>query len=108
MLYVFLYKIISLLVGLALTWMGYKLFIKGVLGEAGNFTGSWGKEIKVVITKAAPGLYFVFFGTIIIATTLYKGYEFDEYYLTQQKVIPPSSIKTTDGVPTLKDSFPIK
>lgn len=70
------YKIVSLLVGLAFSYMGFKLFIVGIWGQAGELDAQFGDN-KVVLKKAAPGTFFVLFGTIIVASTILKGLEFD-------------------------------
>jgi hypothetical protein len=90
--YVFLYKLACLGVGIFLSYLGYRLFVLGVFSQAGNLQTSW-KGFKLVVTKAAPGLYFILFGTIVIITTIYKGITFEEYVKSQapQKQIIPNS-----------------
>ncbi|WP_197027545.1 hypothetical protein [Marinobacterium lacunae] len=72
------YKIISLLVGAAFAYMGYRLFSAGIWGHAGEVEGEFGDN-KLVIKKAAPGTFFALFGAIIVSITLYKGLEFKDY-----------------------------
>lgn len=72
------YKIISLLVGCIFAYMGYRLFMSGIWGHAGELETGFGDN-KVVIKKAAPGTFFAVFGAVIIAITLYKGLEFENY-----------------------------
>jgi hypothetical protein len=106
--YVFYYKISCLIVGLIISYLGYRLFVAGIFDKAGDLHSSW-KDFKLVITKAAPGLYFVVLGTIIICTTIYKGYSLDEYRPGITK--PPSEITTPslDSIPRLKnDSTSLK
>lgn len=73
----FLYKIICLLVGLTCITLGYRLFVKGIFNESGDLESSW-KSMKLIVRKAAPGTYFVLFGSLIIAFTIYKGLEFTD------------------------------
>jgi hypothetical protein len=55
--------------------MGYRLFLAGIWGHAGEIEGEFGNN-KLVIKKAAPGTFFALFGAIIISITIYKGMEF--------------------------------
>lgn len=71
--YVFYYKILSLLSGLVIIFLGYLLFIKGIFNESGDFEGSF-KENKIILKKAAPGTYFVLFGSIVILMALHEGF----------------------------------
>ncbi len=107
MIYIFFYKITCLLVGLVLCWMGYQLFVKGIFQGAGNVTTSWDK-FKLVVTKAAPGLYFVLFGTIVIAATVYKGLEQLEAPVGVYRNGAPLTISGADSLPVLKDSTTLK
>lgn len=72
------YKIVSFLSGCAFAYMGYRLFISGIWGLAGDLETEFGDN-KLVLKKAAPGTFFALFGAIIIAITLYKGLEFKKY-----------------------------
>lgn len=71
------YKIASLLSGCAFAYMGYRLFMSGIWGHAGELTTEFGDN-KLVLKKAAPGTFFATFGAIIISVTLYKGLEFKD------------------------------
>jgi len=68
-----IYKTASLLVGLVFAYMGYRLFMAGVWGEAGDLDAQFGKN-KLLLKKAAPGTFFVLFGAIVIALTIWKGF----------------------------------
>ncbi|SHF34667.1 hypothetical protein SAMN04487965_1994 [Microbulbifer donghaiensis] len=72
------YKITSLVVGCVFAYMGYRLFMSGIWGHAGELETGFG-DSRVVIKKAAPGTFFALFGAVIIAITLYKGLEFENY-----------------------------
>ena len=69
-----LYKITSLIVGLALAYMGYRLFMAGIWGNAGDLEAKYGNQ-RLVIKAAAPGTFFALFGTIVLAFTIWKGLE---------------------------------
>jgi len=73
-----LYKLISLLVGLGLSHMGYKLFMAGVWGNAGGLEAQF-QDTKLVVKKAAPGTFFALFGAIVICLTLFKGLELRDH-----------------------------
>lgn len=71
------YKIISLVVGLLFSYMGYKLFMSGIWGDAGDIDSKFGDN-RIVIKKAAPGTFFALFGAIIVGATIMKGLEYDQ------------------------------
>lgn len=70
-----LYKIVSLVVGAAFAYMGYRLFMSGIWGHAGELETGFGDN-QLALKKAAPGTFFVLFGAIVISITLYQGLEF--------------------------------
>ena len=76
LLYVGIYKIISLLVGALFGYMGYKLFISGVWGDAGDLKAKF-EDSVVVLKSAAPGTFFALFGTLIVLLTVFKGWKID-------------------------------
>lgn len=78
-----IYKICSLATGVLLSFLGYKLFMAGVWGNAGNAEGSFGDN-KLIIKKAAPGTFFVIMGAIVIGLTIMKGLDFT--YISQHGV----------------------
>lgn len=70
-----IYKLSSLLAGLALSFMGYKLFMAGVWGNAGDAEGSLGDN-KLTLKRAAPGTFFLIVGAVVIGVSLVRGLEF--------------------------------
>jgi|GEM_PF-6781129 len=70
------YKLVCLLVGAAMAWLGYRLYSKGVTANAGSLDGTAG-GIRVVLTNAAPGTFFVVAGVVIVMMTVWKGITFD-------------------------------
>lgn len=62
---IYLFKALVILVGLALVYMGYKLFIKGITAPAGSFTGEVGDK-KVKLVRFAPGIFFALVGAIVV------------------------------------------
>ncbi|MCH8330264.1 MAG: hypothetical protein IH946_02615 [Bacteroidetes bacterium] len=73
-----IYKIISLIVGLTSIYLGYKLFVLGVWGQAGDMNAKFGDN-TLILKNAAPGTFFALFGAIIISFTIFKGLEFNKY-----------------------------
>ena len=67
------YKTASLATGTCVIYFGYRLFLKGIFGESGDFEASRG-DVKIQLKKDAPGTFFALFGTIIISFTLYQGF----------------------------------
>jgi hypothetical protein len=85
--------------------LGYILFVKGLYKDSGEMQAQW-KDFKIVIRKAAAGTYFVIFGSIIIAYTIYEGLSSEE---THRK-IPNAAfhIIPSDSTKILNDSLKIK
>jgi len=99
-----LYKITSLLVGLLLAYMGYKLFKAGVWGEAGDVEAHF-KDNKLVIKRAAPGTFFAVLGAIIICFTIFKGLELAETNSSQSK--PKNETNLLEDQNELPDEPPL-
>ena len=70
-----IFKVGCLVAGVFLSYMGYKLFMAGVWGHAGDAEGNFGDN-KIIIKKAAPGTFFVVMGAIVIGLTIFKGLDF--------------------------------
>jgi len=95
------YKITSLIVGVVFGYMGYRLFISGILGDAGQLEAANGDK-KLTLKKAAPGTFFALFGAIIVSITLYKGLEFKDYI---DKGVTESYVEVIESA---KDEMPNK
>jgi hypothetical protein len=66
------YKIVSMCVGLLFGYMGYRLFMSGIWGNAGDLDAEF-RDTKLVVKQAAPGTFFALFGTIIVAFSVFTG-----------------------------------
>jgi len=66
------YKGACLLAGLLCVYLGYRLFLAGIWGKAGDFETSY-KDTRVVLTGAAPGTFFAFLGAGIMIATIWSG-----------------------------------
>ena len=75
--YIFYYKVICIAAGVLIISLGYRLFVKGIFSPSGDVEGRW-KDLKIIIRKAAPGTYFVLFGSAIIGFTVYQGFSITE------------------------------
>jgi hypothetical protein len=76
---VFYFKLSCIIAGLIIVFLGYRLFCKGIFNESGNLEGNW-KSAKIIVRKAAPGTYFVLFGSLVICSAIFKGFSNTEYY----------------------------
>jgi hypothetical protein len=65
------FKIIPLLLAGGAIYLGYRLFILGVTGQASLSVNS--KGISGQLLNAAPGLFFAVGGVITIIITVWKG-----------------------------------
>ena len=104
--YVFYYKIGCLFTGLIITFLGYKLFLKGIFNKSGDVEGSW-KNLKLIVRKAAPGTYFVLFGSLVIAMTVFKGLTTEEFS-GNSNPRNPLTIVQNDSLAFSNDSIKIK
>lgn len=86
----------SLLVGLACCFMGYRLFMNGIWGEAGDLNAEFGNN-KLVLKKAAPGTFFAVLGTIVICFTLWKGLDVNQQGPSEEIPASQSSEISTSG-----------
>lgn len=80
---VVVYKVATLLAGVSLAYMGYKLFRLGIFGESGDPKASW-SDASLVLKRAAPGTFFVVLGTIVLVSTVWRGLTAE----TVNKMIP--------------------
>ena len=70
-----LYKIVSLGVGALFCFLGYRLFMAGIWGNAGNLDAKF-KDAKLVLKSAAPGTFFAVLGAAIVVVSLIQGMNF--------------------------------
>jgi hypothetical protein len=91
------YKIVSLLVGLVFCYFGYKLFLAGVWGNAGDLNAKFNNS-KIVLKSAAPGTFFAFFGTIVIALTIWKGLDLEHTELKSFSEAPTTAFESLPPV----------
>jgi len=52
-------------------YLGYKLYILGVTGEASLIIDA--KDLKAQLINAAPGLFFAIGGLVSLVFSIYKG-----------------------------------
>jgi hypothetical protein len=104
--YVFYYKIACLFTGLIIIFLGFKLFLRGIFTESGDVEGSW-KNLKLIVKKAAPGTYFVLFGSLIISMTIFRGLTSEEFsgYSNPRN---PTRILQNDSLFLSQDSIKLK
>ncbi|MEQ9217892.1 MAG: hypothetical protein RLO17_07620 [Cyclobacteriaceae bacterium] len=74
--YLILYRIAIILVGLASIYFGYRLFLNGVFGvqkvKGSDFEANIGSN-KFYLKNAAPGTLFALFGVILISNMMLSG-----------------------------------
>ena len=100
-----LYKIVSLFVGLFFAYMGYRLFMAGVWGHAGELDAHFGDN-KVLLKKSAPGTFFALFGTVIVAFTIWKGLDFSRTTeLRPLKTKVKISQNSQEPIPTVPENL---
>ncbi len=80
------YRALTVLVGGAVIWMGYRLFIVGVYERAGELKAAWGDR-RLILKQAAPGTFFALFGASVLLLSVARGVDL----YTKER--------TVDGVP---------
>ena len=95
-----LYKLACLFIGFGFCWMGYRLFVNGIWGNAGDFEAQF-KDNKLIMKRAAPGTFFALFGAIIVSLTILKGLDFKSYTSVGPRPIIPT--KTSEEPLKLPD-----
>jgi hypothetical protein len=67
----YVFKIIPLLGAILSIYLGYRLFILGVTGQASLSVDS--HSVKGQLINAAPGLFFAVGGLVVMAIAVWKG-----------------------------------
>ena len=83
-LYLFAYKLACLLAGLACVYMGYRLFLEGVLSAASLEAAKGNASLS--LQNAAPGIFFALFGSFVMGFTVFRGLHFEASKDAQSKV----------------------
>ncbi len=91
------YKLVAIIVGLLLALMGYKLFSRGLSQEAGDMDLKLPGVRGLRLRRAAPGVFFVVLGAMVIIVGLFKGLEV---------TVSGKRISTADLLPCLERSSP--
>lgn len=89
-----IYRLVTIVIGFLVIFLGYKLFRHGVFEKAGELKAAWGGS-SLLIKQAAPGIFFTAFGTLIIIVSLTKGvtiHDNKEYYTTFKLMSSASKI----------------
>src|ERR1700720_3527125 len=66
------YRLATIAAGVALCWMGYRLFKIGIYEKGGDLNAAWGSK-KIVLKQAGPGTFFALFGCVVLGLAIYKG-----------------------------------
>ena len=99
---IIVYKIAGLFAGLAICYMGYKLFLADKVKSAGSVTAGADGLGWFKITGGAPGLFFTALGTSVLVFTLLK----DISYTADAATRPTAGIQPEIVIPeTLPPTF---
>ena len=88
------YHVAVLLVGLLFSYMGYRLFLADKVAPAGDFSAQ-GSRYTLSLRGGAPGVFFCFFGAILICISIYKGLTYE----SQMPVSGPVAQTIPDELP---------
>lgn len=89
---VVIFRIVTLLVGFGMGWLGYRLFNKGLFADSGDVAIAWDKK-AVAFRRCAPGTFYAICGAFIVVTSSCKPLTF-EFAQTKAKpvaVLPENS-----------------
>jgi glucose uptake protein GlcU len=73
--YYYIFKIVPLLIAAGSIYLGYRLFILGVTGQASLSIDT--HSVKGQLLNATPGLFFAVGGIAIVIATVCKGVQID-------------------------------
>jgi hypothetical protein len=73
---VLIYKLSCLTVGSIFCFLGYRLFIFGIWGSAGDLDSNFGNS-KIVLRNGAPGTFFAVLGATIVVATIVQSINYD-------------------------------
>jgi hypothetical protein len=93
---ILLFKLSVLVAGVLITWMGYKLMVKGVTGEF-KFSSDF-KGLKSGLASASPGLLFLLLGVMLLLAAVLKDKRFETEGINsseKQKPAPARAILPT-------------
>jgi hypothetical protein len=93
--YLFAYKIACLLSGVICIFLGYRLFLAGLLGPA-TLEAAKG-SLSFAMRNAAPGTFFALFGTFVVGLTVFRGLNFDSSSDVQGETKKASERNSTDA-----------
>lgn len=97
------YRLCALIIGFLLVRLGYLLFCKGVYEKAGDLTAAFGKDLKITLRAAAPGIFFAFFGVSVAVYSLSRGVAFQDGFALEaptaqilEKVVAGTSLEESE------------
>jgi hypothetical protein len=93
------FKLTVLIAGVFITWMGYKLMVRGITGEfkfSANFRG-----LKSGLASASPGLLFLLLGVLLLIVAVFKDkpFETEGPKSPEHQKIMSSPVKLPDSPP---------
>lgn len=65
------YKISCLVIAFGFGYLGYRLFGRGIFGDAGDLEATF-KDNKILLKRAAPGTFFAVLGAAIAISTVWS------------------------------------
>lgn len=72
-------RLLVVLFGGMSLWLGYRLFMNGVL-IAQTASGEF-RSAKIQLTKVGPGIFFALFGTAVISISLFRPLSFNDTFM---------------------------
>lgn len=99
-----IYKLCCLFCGSLFSYLGYKLFIKGIYPNDGELSFE-GFNTKLYLKRIGPGIFFALFGSVIICVTIFQPLNFEQNSGGTSAKNYASPATEADVAPTLPDSI---
>ena len=97
------YRAFTIACGLVIVYLGFVLFRLGVYEKAGELKAVWGSK-NLSLKQAAPGTFFALFGAAIIASTVWRGLDFESVRTRPPPAIQRESNAGSDITPMTSTS----
>ena len=95
-------RLIGVLLGGLAIWLGYRLFMNIPQANEGSAEVDIRGQVKVILTRIAPGVFFALFGATVIGFSFYKSVTIGPVYpgdAVVQELTKPNSMSVASFSP---------
>lgn len=94
------YRLITMLIGCVIVFLGYRLFSVGMFQNTTDLKAAWGEK-NLTLKQASPGIFFALFGASIIATSLWRGVSIEQTRTQSEMQSQSGATLTTPKQPVI-------